>query len=196
MIEHPVFSRTGPINACGEDLEETFKRKMSKIKSKKSSRKSVDQYNETAPSSPRKFIQNEELPIRNITNLHFVDSPLKMMVIEQDEKGKFFRNKQKEDNMATARNASVQKGMIPRNSYQVGVKNLDLPPERKFKQDPYKQNCHKRVESNLERGYTQNEEITERMFPKKTENAFRPPATGFPAEKEQSRSSNPPFKAN
>jgi hypothetical protein len=85
-----------------DDAETTYRNKISKLKMKKSNRKSYDQ-SATAPCSPKaSTINQEQFHYSNheqVPKLPFS----KMMVISKDKEGRFFRDKSYEDKLTTER---------------------------------------------------------------------------------------------
>lgn len=86
-----------------DEAEVAYRNKMSKLKTKKSNRKSHDQ-SATAPSSPKgSFVTYEQSSTRRepVPMLLMADPRCKMMVISKDKDGKFFRDRSQEEKMMT-----------------------------------------------------------------------------------------------
>lgn len=143
----------------------TYRNKMSKLKTKKSNRKSLD-HNATAPCSPKaSYVQTEQRPPsrpEQVPRLMMMGDPrCKMMVISKDKDGKFFRDRSQEEKMVTVRKGNpsqerkmMQSPTINRNYVEVNNK------ENSFLKVAQR-NGHMRVESAYP---TANQDKTHRIY--------------------------------
>lgn len=85
-----------------DEAETAYRNKMSKLKTRKSNRKSFDNSN-TAPVSPQgSFLAHERPHSRNTQQVpKLLMGEGKIMVISKDKEGKFFRDRSKEQYLAT-----------------------------------------------------------------------------------------------
>ena len=105
------FTQTASIQISEEDsAEHAYRNKMSKLKGKKSYRGSMD-HSTTTPCSPEGSSLSHTPSKYAVPQLLLHNPQSKMMVIAQDNKGKFFRDLTEEERLHTVRrnNPSHQK---------------------------------------------------------------------------------------
>jgi hypothetical protein len=138
-----------------DEAETAYRNKMSKLKTRKSNRKSFDDSN-TAQVSPQASCLAQERPhsrnTQRVPKLPMGEG--KMMVISKDKEGKFHRDRSKEQHMATTvRNNSSSQGERP--IQQATLNSNDNSFARGAR------GSHQRVESALPMG---NPDRTERIY--------------------------------
>jgi hypothetical protein len=97
------LTQTASIQISEEDsAENAYRNKMSKLKGKKSYRGSMD-HSTTTPCSPEGSSLSHTPSKYAVPQLVLQNPQSKMMVIAQDHKGKFFRDRTEEERLHTVR---------------------------------------------------------------------------------------------
>lgn len=115
MQTHAVATRSSPINKVvplaqtastqiseEDSAEHAYRNKMSKLKGKKSYRGSME-HSTTTPCSPEGSSLSHTPSKYAVPQLVLHNPQSKMMVIAQDNKGKFFRDRTEEERLHTVR---------------------------------------------------------------------------------------------